>query len=74
MKVRIWASRLRRVKRREKTYDSVKFGSLVSLGAASRVFGFASAELSKVFCGFRHNVFEKLKGDAAEGFTFFHVC
>jgi hypothetical protein len=51
------------------TYDSVEFGSLVSLGTASRVFGFASAELSKVLCGFGHDVFEELKGDAAEGFA-----
>lgn len=47
----------------------MEFGSLVSLGTAPRVFGFASAELSKVLCGFGHDVFEELKGDAAEGFA-----
>lgn len=45
----------------------MEFRALVSLGTASRVFGFAGAELSKVFCGLGYDVFEQLKGDAAEG-------
>lgn len=37
---------------------------------ADGVLGLAGAELAEVLCGFGNDVFEELKGDAAEGFAY----
>jgi hypothetical protein len=55
--------------KKNRAYNSVKFRSLVSLGTASGIFGFAGAKLSKVLCSFGDDIFEEFKYDAAEGFA-----
>lgn len=47
----------------------MKLGALVALGSTGRVLRLAGAELAKVFGSLGHDIFEELKGDAAEGFT-----
>jgi hypothetical protein len=51
------------------THDAMKLGALVALRPARGILGLASAELAEVFCGLGDDVFEELKGDAAEGFA-----
>jgi hypothetical protein len=44
----------------------MELGALVTLGPAHGVLGLAGAELAEVLCRFGNDIFEELKGDAAE--------
>jgi len=51
------------------TDDSVELGAFVALGPLIRSLGLASAELAEILSRLGADVFEELKGDAAEGFA-----
>jgi hypothetical protein len=52
-----------------KTYDTMEFGSLVTLRSTLGILCFSSAKLTEIFGSTRGSVVEKLYFDAAQRFA-----